>query len=504
MDRRPSSGFWSIPGKLLVLLLIAFLPAFAIIVSSSLAQRDRAIQEAEKGAMLLVRSLAAQQEKITDGTKQMLNTLAQLPEVKNLDSRACNELFSQLHRNYPAYSVIAALRPDGSVFASDPPFEPGTNLSDRKHVKDTTRTLDFSAGDYIMGRITKVPVIPFGGPVLGPDKELIAILVVGLRLDEYAHFLRNANLPEGSAVGIMDHKGIRLFRFPEKNGIGPGLPVPEDTFLKMSDGLESGTFERTGVDGVPRIYAFKQLRLREDYTPYLYVSVGYANHKIFQTANREMLGYLFILGTVVLLVMCVAWLFAHHLLILPIKQLVETSQLFGKGDLGTRTGLPHSPNEVGQLAKSFDDMASLLEIRDTESQRANEALRASEEMFRLLVENAPDAIFVQTQNLFAYVNPAAVRLFGAASPDQLVGKPSLDRVHPSSHETVRKRIHLLRAEKKPQANAEVQLIRIDGSIVDAESTAVPITYNGHNGALVFVRDISERKWAEKDVSISTA
>jgi two-component system, cell cycle sensor histidine kinase and response regulator CckA len=498
VDRRPSLGFWSIPRKLLVLLLIAFLPASAIIVSSSLVQRDRAIQEAGKGAILLARSLAAQQEQITAGTKQMLNTLAQLSEVKNLDAAACSKLFSQLHENYPAYSLIAAMRPDGSVFASDPPFEPGTSLSDRKYVRDAIRTHDFSAGEYILGRISKLPSFSFAYPVLGQDGKLILILSASLRLDEYAHFLRNANLPEGSAVSIMDHKGIRLFRFPEKNGIGPGQPVPEASFRKMSGDLDPGTFERTGEDGVPRIYAFKQLRLREDYTPYLYVSVGYANRKIFQTANREMLGYLFILGTVVLLVMCAAWLFAHHLLILPIKKLVETTRLFGKGDLGTRTGLPHSPNEVGQLAKSFDDMASLLEIRDTESQRANEALRASEEMFRLLVENAPDAIFVQTQGLFAYVNPAAVRLFGAASPDQLVGKPSLDRVHPSFHETVRKRIHLLGAEKKPLANAEVKLIRIDGSIVDAESSAVPITYNGHDGALVFVRDISERKWAEKE------
>jgi PAS domain S-box-containing protein len=292
--------------------------------------------------------------------------------------------------------------------------------------------------------------------------------------------------------------GNGLFRFPEKDGAGLGLLVPEESLRKMSGDLDAGTFERAGSDGVFRIHAFKQLRLREDSPPYLYMCAGYAKHKIVQTANQEMLGYLSVLGIVGLLVMCVVWLFAHHLLILPIKQLVETTRLFGKGDMGTRTGLPHSSNEVGLLAKSFDDMASLLEMRDIERKRANEALRASEEMFRLLVENAPDAIFVQTQGLFAYVNPATVKLFGATSPDQLVGKSSLDRVHPNSREEVSKRIHLLRAEKKPLPNAELKLIRTDGSIVDVESSAVPITYNDHNGALVFIRDVSERKWAEKE------
>src|SRR5208283_1890495 len=87
-----------------------------------------------------------------------------------------------------------------------------------------------------------------------------------------------------------------------------------------------------------------------------------------------------LLGILSLLVMCMVWMFANHFLIRPIKKLVETTQLFGKGEMGTRTVLPHLPNEVGQLAKSFDDMASLLEMRDIERKKAGEALRASEEL----------------------------------------------------------------------------------------------------------------------------
>jgi len=493
-----SLGFWSIPRKLLVLLLIVFLPASGIIVASCLVQRGRAIREAERGAMLLVQSLMAQQEQFTAGTRQMLNTMAQLPEVKNLDSEACNEIFKQLHGNYPAYSLIAAVRLDGSVLASDPPFDRGTNLSDRKNIRDAIRTLDFSIGDYIVGRISKVPVIAFGYPVLGPGENLIAVLIAGLRLDEYSHFLTKAHLPPDSTVTISDCNGIRLFRFPENDAIGQGKPLPEDVFKHMSGGLDMGTFEAIGGDGVFRIYAFKQLRLREDLSPYLYLSVGYSKQKIFRTANIEMLGYLSVLEALGILAMCVAWVSANRFLIRPIKQLVETARLFGNGEMGIRTDLPHSSSEVGQLAKSFDDMASLLEMRDIDRKRADEALRASEEMFRLLVENAPDAIFVQAQGFFAYVNPAALKLFGAASPDQLVGKSNLERIHPDSREEVKKRIHALNLERKPVPNAELKYIRIDGSIVDVETSAVPINYGGRDGSLVFVRDISERKWAEKE------
>ena len=122
---------WSIPRKLFLLLLIVLLPASGVVVTSSLIHRRNVIKEAENRALLLVKSLAAQQEQITAGTKQMLSTMAQLPEVKNLDATACNELFSEMKKKYPYYCFIGATTPDGKVFASAP-LDTGTNLSDSK------------------------------------------------------------------------------------------------------------------------------------------------------------------------------------------------------------------------------------------------------------------------------------------------------------------------------------------------------------------------------------
>ncbi len=134
-----------------------------------------------------------------------------------------------------------------------------------------------------------------------------------------------------------------------------------------------------------------------------------------------------------------------------------------------------------------------------ECKRAKEALAAREEMFRLLVESAPDAILVQTGSLWVYANPEAMELFGASCKDQLIGKPVMDSVHPSYRETVRARMHLVNVQKKRVPALKERYIVVDGTIVDVETSAVPIRYENEDGALVFVRNITERKQAEEEL-----
>ena len=125
------------------------------------------------------------------------------------------------------------------------------------------------------------------------------------------------------------------------------------------------------------------------------------------------------------------------------------------------------------------------------------AMIASENRFRLLVEGAPDAIFIQTEYKFAYVNSAAISLFGAGDADQLVGRPVMERFHPDYHSLMQQRIYQLNYWKKSAPPNETLFVRLDGSTVFVEVSAVPIRYNNKDGAIVFARDISERKRMER-------
>jgi two-component system cell cycle sensor histidine kinase/response regulator CckA len=134
----------------------------------------------------------------------------------------------------------------------------------------------------------------------------------------------------------------------------------------------------------------------------------------------------------------------------------------------------------------------------TEQKRAEKELQRSEERFRLLVEGAPYAVFVQTGGRFAYVNETALKLFGAASWEDLVGTRVIDRVHEDYKIVVEERIRLLNYDSRDAPLAEQVYVRLDGEAVWVEVAAVPIRYGDQSGALVFARDISWRKAAEAE------
>jgi PAS domain S-box-containing protein len=131
----------------------------------------------------------------------------------------------------------------------------------------------------------------------------------------------------------------------------------------------------------------------------------------------------------------------------------------------------------------------------TERKRAEEELKESEERYRVLVEFSPNSICVHRDGELLYVNPAAVRLFGVANRDELVGRSVLDFIHPDSLPVVRERIRQVGAgETAPLI--EEKFVTVNGEVRDVEVTAIPIIYERAPAAQVIIRDISERKRSE--------
>lgn len=124
------------------------------------------------------------------------------------------------------------------------------------------------------------------------------------------------------------------------------------------------------------------------------------------------------------------------------------------------------------------------------------ALQESEERFRLLIESAPEAIFIQTEGEFSFLNRFAASLFGAESEEELLGSSVMDRYHPEYHDMISKRIEQLNEGKMSVPSNEEVFVKLDGTPVDVDVTAVRLNYKEIDGTLVFARDITERKRLE--------
>jgi PAS domain S-box-containing protein len=393
--------------------------AVAVIVVTGLNQRRSEIEEARSNALLMVKSLAAQQEHMASSTKAMLILLAQLPAVRNRDAKECNDLFGEIHRRFPVYSVILAVAPDGNVFAASMPFNPGTiNLADRKHVKDAMRTRDFSAGEYIVGRISNIKSLNYSYPAFDSKGNIVAIVIVGFSLDEYARFLSKVHPADGAAFAIADWKGVRLFRMPETPSATAGTPLPPELFPLLSGNSHYGSFDRVSQDGVARIYAFSQMRLKEDLPPYMYMLVGIPKDPIMRNANLRLLKNLSILGISAAFAVVAAWIFVGHILIDPMNRLVTATRLFGTGAMNVRTGVPHTSDELGQLAHSFDDTIALLEARDAGRKKAEEALRVAHAETELFLTCIPSILIgLDSAGRITRWNAAAVATLGVEAAE---------------------------------------------------------------------------------------
>ena len=133
----------------------------------------------------------------------------------------------------------------------------------------------------------------------------------------------------------------------------------------------------------------------------------------------------------------------------------------------------------------------------TERTRTEERLIRSEESYRKLVEESPDAMLVHRHGAIIFANSACARLFGAFSANELLGRQHLDSVHPNDREVVKQRIQEFADDLESVRRYETQFLRLDGKEIYAEVVARSVVYNGEPSIQVMLRDISERLQAEK-------
>lgn len=130
------------------------------------------------------------------------------------------------------------------------------------------------------------------------------------------------------------------------------------------------------------------------------------------------------------------------------------------------------------------------------------ALLESELRYRLLWETSPDAvILMDTESRIHFANPAVKEVFGY-TPDEVIGQ-SLRLLQPESlrgsHQAGIDRYLRTGAKKLNWRATETIGLRKDGAEIPIEVSFSDMDLNGQRRFVGFIRDITERKRAEKEL-----
>ena len=156
----------------------------------------------------------------------------------------------------------------------------------------------------------------------------------------------------------------------------------------------------------------------------------------------------------------------------------------------------------------MDATAELTILRDiSERKEAEQALKESEEKYRLLFDNAQDMIFLLSREgeqsldskIFVDLNKEAINVLGY-SKEEIVQKPIKEIL---SEET-RSMFYDFSKEldEKQQSEGEVSFIRKDGQVIVVHIRAVEIELGGKKHSLSIARDITEKKKLEESIKKS--
>jgi PAS domain S-box-containing protein len=148
------------------------------------------------------------------------------------------------------------------------------------------------------------------------------------------------------------------------------------------------------------------------------------------------------------------------------------------------------------LEKKVEKRTAELQAEIAGRKKMEDALRESEQRYRELVQSSPDAVIVQRDGMFLFANPAALRIYGADSIEQLQSKTVLDLVHPDDRAFTALRMKQGQdGERLPLR--EARLLRLDGQVVPVEAVGATVYYQGRRAVQIIIRDITGRRRVEE-------
>ena len=134
--------------------------------------------------------------------------------------------------------------------------------------------------------------------------------------------------------------------------------------------------------------------------------------------------------------------------------------------------------------------------RDIESRRVRQALRESEEKYRLFVEGADEGIVLTQDGGIRYMNPRAIEFVGY-SQEEILEKNMLDFIHPDDRERLTQLYLSKLAGEDVSPGSSWRIIDKSGTVKWVQGRSTLLTWEGKPSVLTFLADITQQRHTEE-------
>jgi len=358
----------SIRARLIIVALVTITPLiFERVRGLERARAERA-QIAQTQVMDLARSGAEAQRGVVYSMRALLQLVARVYAKSPQQQPDCNQTLSNLASSVPWIHALAIVGLDGRMKCSTNPRAVGLDISDRPYFQNALHARDFMLSDYLTMRLQDMPTLVATVPILRQDGSIDGIVAAAVNLQWIGNLATTVAQDPGISIALVDGNGTLVAASAEGSKL-VGQNFADHALARDMMGGGEGVTTAAGFDGVRRIFAYVRVpwtRAR--------LAVGLDEAVVHSEIDHEISSAYLQLALFGVLVLLAAWFGGEHLILRPIRSLVQTAARFGSGELQVRAAQRPLITEFEPLAVALDDMAAKLAAREEELRIANQHL----------------------------------------------------------------------------------------------------------------------------------
>ncbi|HLO63192.1 MAG TPA: PAS domain-containing protein, partial [Azonexus sp.] len=348
-------------GRLVLILLVAFVGLSGLIVWNSLAQREAYRQAAGERLLNDARLISARQQVVIARGDAILNNAMLTSALRDkLAPGRCPRLFAEHLTAEPAFFGLGAATADGRVLCTTPGAGRGDSLAERSWFQQA-----LSAPEMVISNVLDAsgpPRIMLGKALRDDAGNVRNVFFLALDLRRFEQELLKSNLPAEANLAVIDTRGTVAVRFPDATPQS-GRHLPNHPLIRslMASEIHEGIIAASDLDGVPALIAHTPLLQAGPGTHYeLVLSLPTAG--IETEARRQLAANLALALAILTASLVLIYVASHFYLMQPIKALARIARRVGSGDLSIAAGQPRRSDEFTELWHSLEEMANALRV----------------------------------------------------------------------------------------------------------------------------------------------